>query len=72
MGKITNFWTPLEKMGFPGKLVDSLHIISSLIRKVLRSRRYGRHCAHHRRKKKKEEAVGRIIGIQPRGFVRGR
>jgi hypothetical protein len=26
-GKIVEYWTPCEKMGMPGKLVDSLHII---------------------------------------------
>ena len=37
-GKVVTFWTPLEKLGFPGKLVDSSTLSATWTRTASRSR----------------------------------
>ena len=63
-GKVVTFWTPLEKLGFPGKLVDSLHIIRYVDENgvPIKGDLAGIALVVGERKKEKE-AVGRLLGI---------
>ena len=69
-GKITSFWTPLEKMGFPGKLVDSLHIIRYVDKDgvAIKGDMAGISLVVGERKKERE-AVGRLIGIHQERII---
>jgi hypothetical protein len=69
-GKIVQYWTPLEKMGFPGKLVDSLHIIRYVdVQGVAIKGDMAGIALITGEKKKEKEAVGRIIGIHQERIV---
>jgi hypothetical protein len=63
-GKVVSYWTPLEKLGFPGKLVDSLHIIRYVNEDgvPVKGDLAGIALVVGERKKEKE-AVGRLLGI---------
>src|SRR5580765_2969096 len=63
-GKVVSYWTPLEKLGFPGKLVDSLHIIRYVNEDgvPIKGDLAGIALVVGERKKEKE-AVGRLLGI---------
>ena len=66
-GKVVTFWTPLEKLGFPGKLVDSLHIIRYVDENgvPIKGDLAGIALVVGERKKEKE-AVGRLAWHPPR------
>ena len=63
-GKVITFWVPLEEIGFPGKLVDSLHIIRYVDDSgvPIKGDMAGIALVVGERKKEKE-AVGRLLGI---------
>lgn len=68
--KIVQYWTPCEKLGLPGKLVDS----SSVIRYVDKNRQAVKGdmagiSLIAGEKKKEKEAVGKIIGIHQERIV---
>ena len=69
-GKIVQYWTPLEKIGMPGKLIDSLSIIRYVDRdgNAVKGDMAGISLITGERKKEKE-AVGRIIGIHQERIV---
>lgn len=69
-GKIVQYWTPCEKLGFPGKLVDS----SSVIRYVDKDRVAVKGdmagiSLIAGEKKKEKEAVGKLIGMHQERII---
>lgn len=69
-GKIVQYWTPCERLGMPGKLIDSLSIIRYVDENgaAAKGDMAGISLITGERKKEKE-AVGRIIGIHQERII---